>query len=105
MTNDELVSMKTQVTAMQTQIAAEERRRTDERYRQNITNLGITLDKVELSDSGDGKPWFAMLPPFLEWCEKNSKKPFMEWNTLVYLRSHVDMNNPLCKVDMLEGGK
>lgn len=104
MTDEQLAAMKKDVAILQRQIAAEEQRRTSERYRQNIANLGITLAHVELS-SDDNKPWFSILQKFLEWCEKNSKKPFVEWNTFVYLRSHVEMNNPLCTVDMLEGGK
>lgn len=101
MTDEELAELKHQAATLQRQIAVEERRRTDEWYRRNISLFGITLDKVELS-SGDDKPWFSMLPKFLEWCEKNSRKMFVEWNTLVYLRVNVDMNNPLCTVDMLE---
>jgi hypothetical protein len=101
MTDEKLESMKEIVAALQRQIAAEEQRRTNERYRQNIANLGITLDKVELS-SGVNTPFFTMFLPFLEWCNRNSRKPFVEWNGLVYLMANVDMNSPLCTVEMLE---
>jgi hypothetical protein len=76
---------------------AEDRMR-DERYAANVKNLGITMDDVQLS-LGNDLPWFGHYSYFFDWCDKYSKKPWREWDTLVFPGR--ELNNPVCDLNTI----
>jgi len=43
----------------------------------------LTVNDVENS-RGESKPWFGTVNSFGEWLSENSRKPYCEWNGLIY---------------------
>ena len=67
-----------------------EREESDALSREFIAANEITLDCIEMS-RGDGKPYFGTVWKFGKWLYRNSKKPWAEWNGLIY--STMDLIN------------
>ena len=48
----------------------------------------ITVEQVERCD-GINKPYFEHIKEFESWLLENSKKKWVEWNGMLYLRSEI----------------
>lgn len=53
---------------------------------QFIIANGIKRADIEMS-SGEGKPYFGTISPFINWLRAHSNKNWAEWNTTIYRSS------------------
>ena len=81
-------------------IAKEEAAIRDADFRAAIRRHKITMDQVQLRDDCDGN-WFGDVFQFNAWCDKNSKKRFREWNTMVYFAG-ASFQDHLCDIDTIK---
>lgn len=60
----------------------------EKQYSDALSCEWIKANNVKKSDVefsyGDEKPWFGEDSNFIKWLEKNSNKPWAEWNGLIY---------------------
>lgn len=59
-----------------------------EQYRQEKAKRFIEANAIKRADvelsSGEEKPHFGMIYPFIEWLRRHSKKNWAEWNGGIY---------------------